>query len=254
MNASISGDTDGTSLDTPLWVVVPAAGSGQRLGGELAKQYRQLDGIVMLRRTIERMLEVPGVAGVVVAVADNDQHWSSLFDDPDPRLHCTPGGSSRAASVLAGISYLLGHTAEPTWVLVHDAARPLVALSDIQRLLNAVYNSGAEGGLLATPVHDTLKRADDYLMVEDTVDRHGLWQAQTPQLFRAGALYRALQAALKMKPDAITDEASALELAGEQPLLVEALQPNFKITRPADWDLATAILQACRVREKDLRT
>lgn len=247
MNSTDVGNA--TSLDTPLWVVVPAAGSGQRLGGELAKQYRLLDGVVMLRRTIERMLEVPGVAGIVVAISDNDQHWSELFEHPDPRLHATTGGDSRASSVLAGISFLLELAPDPTWVLVHDAARPLVALSDIQRLLNAVYNSGAAGGLLANPVHDTLKRADENIQVDVTIERRGLWQAQTPQLFRAGALYKALDAAMQLNPDAVTDEASAMELAGEQPLLVEALQPNFKITRPVDWELATAVLRASRLKE-----
>jgi len=140
-----------------------------------------------------------------------------------------------------------------TWVLVHDAARPLIHLSDIQRLTDAVYNSGAIGGILGTPVQDTLKQADEYYCVEKTIDRQTLWQAQTPQLFQAGSLFDAMSAAMdneasddsaEFAKTRITDEASAMELAGEQPLLVEALQPNFKITRPVDLFIADAILRS----------
>jgi 2-C-methyl-D-erythritol 4-phosphate cytidylyltransferase len=133
---------------------------------------------------------------------------------------------------------ILELTASDSWVLVHDAARPLVALSDIQRLTSTIYNTGAVGGLLATPVQDTLKKADDYCCVEQTVNRQQLWQAQTPQLFRAGPLLSALESA----GEAVTDEASAMEHAGHDPQLVEALQPNFKITRPVDMRLAELLL------------
>ena len=240
--SSASSDSPGSSLDTPLWYVVPAAGSGQRLGGKLAKQYHSLNGTPMLKRTVERLMAVPDVAGIVVVLADGDEHWPSLGLDEHHLLHSVIGGASRASSVIAGLQYVLQQSPADTWVMVHDAARPLVALSDIQRLVNAVYNSGAIGGLLATPVHDTLKRADDYASIVETVERDGLWQAQTPQLFRNGALLDAMLEAMQNKPDAITDEASAMELAGHEPLLVEALQPNFKITRPVDWTLASALL------------
>jgi 2-C-methyl-D-erythritol 4-phosphate cytidylyltransferase len=150
-------------------------------------------------------------------------------------------------------------------VLVHDAARPLVSLSDIKRLTDAVYNSGAIGGLLAVPVQDTLKRAGEYGRIDATVSRERLWQAQTPQLFRAGQLYDALQTAVRAEADGslgqpgsqngtrgvtrritrgITDESSAMENLGHSPLLVEALQPNLKVTRPADLRLAALLLKA----------
>ena len=240
-------EQQGSTLDTPVWAVVPAAGTGQRLGGELAKQYRQLDGISMLKRTLNGMLNVPGVVGVVAVLSADDKHWHHSGAIDDARLHTTTGGTSRAESVLAGLELVLQHAHAQTWVMVHDAARPLVAGSDIQRLVNAVYNTGSIGGLLANPVQDTLKRADEYAAVISTVERLHLWQAQTPQLFRAGEIHGALSHALSSDTASITDEASAMELAGHQPLLVEALQPNFKITRPVDWQLATALLQSHRM-------
>ncbi|MFK7862496.1 MAG: 2-C-methyl-D-erythritol 4-phosphate cytidylyltransferase [Granulosicoccus sp.] len=236
-----------STLDTPLWVIVPAAGSGQRLGGELAKQYQLLDGISMLERTIKRLLGIPGLAGMVVVLAPDDAHWPTRLSDNDSRIHTTSGGSTRAESVLAGIDFVLKQTLAQTWLMVHDAARPLVAVSDIQRLINVVYNSGAIGGLLATPVHDTLKKADEYASIVHTIERSDLWQAQTPQMFRAGELHGALTEAMSSDPGAVTDEASAMERAGHQPQLVEALQPNFKITRPVDWEMATALLKIRRL-------
>lgn len=246
----MSSDADcqpGSRLDTPLWVIVPAAGSGQRLGGHIAKQYQLLDGTSMLERTLDSMLDIPGFSGAVVVLASDDTQWQTLLRDADPRIHTTVGGNTRAESVLAGIDYVLQQTPLDTWLMVHDAARPLVASSDIQRLINVVFNSGVIGGLLATPVHDTLKRADEYASVEQTVERTDLWQAQTPQMFRAGDLHQALTQAMSTHPEAITDEASAMELAGHQPQLVEALQPNFKITRPVDWEMATALLKIRRL-------
>ena len=237
-------EQQGSSLDTPVWVVVPAAGTGQRLGGELAKQYRELAGISMIKHSLSRMLNVPGVVGVVAVLSADDKHWQQSGSIDDARLHTTTGSTSRAESVLAGLEFVLQHAHPQTWVMVHDAARPLVASSDIQRLVNAVYNTGSIGGLLASPVQDTLKKADEYAGVIATVERLQLWQAQTPQLFRAGEIHGALSHALSLNGASVTDEASAMELAGHQPLLVEALQPNFKITRPVDWQLATALLQS----------
>ena len=200
----------------------------------------------MLERSLNSMLAIAGVAGVVVVLSPDDTYWHTLETSRNEKVHTAPGGETRADSVQAGIDCVLQHANSDTWVMVHDAARPLVAVSDVQRLVNAVYNSGAPGGLLATPVHDTLKKADEYAGVLDTVERRNLWQAQTPQLFRAGPLHDALCSALANSNAAVTDEASAMELAGHQPLLVEALQPNFKITRPVDWQLATALLQSQR--------
>lgn len=245
-----SPNSNTVSLDGPLWVVVPAAGSGRRMGGALAKQYQMLDGISMLQRTLNALLNLSYVEKVVVVLAEDDKYWAQLDAANNGRILTTTGGSTRAQSVLNGIDSVLQHSATTNhWVLVHDAARPLLAASDVQRLISAVYNSGAPGGLLATPVHDTLKRADEHCASIETVNRNGLWQAQTPQMFRCSQLRDALASAIEHNAASVTDEASAMEISGVEPLLVEALEPNFKLTRRLDWHIATALLQAKRLNE-----
>ena len=229
------------------WIVVPAAGFGERIGGDIPKQYLSLGEHSILQVTLSQLLQVPDVQGIVVVLAANDQMWSSIPASSDPRVHTCIGGASRADSVVAGLEYVSEKTPADTWVFVHDAARPLIQVSDVQRLTDAVYNSGAVGGILAARVQDTLKEADEYCCIERSVSRDDLWQAQTPQLFKAGALLEAMKSALAIDDtiDAsitITDEASAMEIAGHDPLLVEALEPNFKITRPVDLRIASAIL------------
>lgn len=240
-------------MNEQRWIVVPAAGFGERMGGETPKQYLTLGEQSMLQTTLNQLLQVPDVEGIVVVLSADDTLWPTVEAGENLRVHTTIGGDTRADSVVAGLQYVLDKCKPDTWVLVHDAARPLIHLSDVKRLSDAVYNSGAIGGILATPVQDTLKQADEYYCVERTVSRHDLWQAQTPQLFRVGELSQAMQSAIDADaavsdtqsdaPElAITDEASAMERSGQEPLLVEALQPNFKITRPVDLRIANALL------------
>ncbi|MGQ7844812.1 2-C-methyl-D-erythritol 4-phosphate cytidylyltransferase [Granulosicoccus sp. 3-233] len=231
-------------MNEDMWIVVPAAGRGERMGSSLPKQYITIGEHTMLQHTLTRLLAVKDVAGIVVTLAEGDEHWPSVAAGREARVHSTIGGMTRADSVIAGLRFVLNHAPASSWVLVHDAARPLVSVADIKRLTDAVRNSGAVGGLLASPVNDTLKRVDEYCCVELTVTRRNLWQAQTPQMFRAGELFEALQSgALSGAPaDSITDESSAMEGMGHEPLLVEALQPNLKVTRPADLTLATLLL------------
>jgi len=232
-------------LDQPLWAVIPAAGVGSRMGAMVPKQYLPLAGQCMLQRCVSQILQLPDVAGIVVVLAEEDAHWQSLPASADARVHTCIGGDSRALSVMAGLTHVLQLSSVESWVMVHDAARPLVAVSDIHRLLKAVYNSGSVGGILAVPVSDTLKRSDEYHLIDDTVSRQDLWQAQTPQMFRTGELLEALQSAQQAdaKQALITDEASAMEIAGHMPQLVEALEPNLKITRAADLLVAEALLK-----------
>lgn len=236
---------DGHVTDS-LWAVVPAAGSGTRMGRghvppERPKQYLALGGRTLLERTLETLLGVPELAGVVVALAADDTSWVTLDVAGDPRVHRVIGAGTRAGSVAAALTHLRELATDDARVLVHDAARPLVSLADIARLVDCIDNGGATGGLLAVPVHDTLKRAGDDHRVKATVPRERLWRAQTPQLFRLGALADALADAGRRGLE-ITDEASAMELAGHEPQLVEALDPNPKITRVGDLDIAEALL------------
>ena len=164
---------------------------------------------------------------------------------PDP-LRCRPrvqrvvGGAERPESVLRLLDALAERVPEEEWVLVHDAVRPCVRSADIDRLIDCLADHPA-GGLLGTPVRDTIKRADPAGRVEATVAREGLWHALTPQMFRLGALRQALAGALAAGV-LVTDEAAAMEWAGWRPELVEGTADNLKITRPEDLALAAFYL------------
>jgi len=222
------------------WIVVPAAGASRRVGGPVPKQYLQLLGRSVLEWSLRALLDHTAIQGGVVVLADGDEEWARLPAALRERLTTAVGGRERCDSVLSGLLAL--QAGEDDWVLVHDAARPCLALEDLSRLIDACQHD-AVGGLLAMPVADTLKRAGDDGCVAATVAREGLWQAQTPQMFRHAALRSALQAALAagQRPG---DEATAMERAGHRPLLVEGSPFNIKITRPADLAFAEAVLRA----------
>ena len=214
------------------WAVVPAAGRGTRFGGSMPKQYLLAEGEPLLAHTLQALLSHPGVAGVMVAIAENDADWPgwSSFADK-PVLTCV-GGETRAASVLAGLQALPDSVRTDDFVLVHDAARPNLAAADLSRLLE-VGRADPVGGILAAPVRDTLKRAGDDGGIDCTEPRERLWRALTPQLFRRHQLTRALLDAAAAGVD-VTDEAMAMERQGVRPLLVEGAESNFKVTTPAD--------------------
>lgn len=224
------------------WTIVPAAGRGQRMGSDIPKQYLRLHDTPVLVHTLRRLAQLDQLVGMVVVIASDDAHWSALgkLELPVP-LHTVTGGAERCHSVLNALNWLQTHAADSDWVLVHDAARPCVRVSDIQKLISAVQDTAA-GGLLAFPVRDTMKRATADNRIAQTVDRSGLWHALTPQMFRLGTLRSALQAALQ-RGIQVTDEAMAIELTGVQPLLVEAGSDNIKITRRDDLELAAFYLQ-----------
>ena len=192
----------------------------------------------MVRHTLTAFLGVTGLAGILVVVSEGDH----FFDTDDATiLIAACGGSTRAASVFNGLNALLQRGAAPgDWVMVHDAARCLITPAQIEALMLACL-SDAVGGLLALKLPDTLKREVDG-RVAQTVDRSDKWLAQTPQMFRIGEL----QAALLAAGDGVTDEASALEFVGRQPLLVAGSAQNFKVTYPQDFALANAVLLARR--------
>lgn len=224
-----------------LWAVIPAAGVGRRMGADIPKQYLPLRGRPVLHWALDALLAEPRVEGGVIALSTDDRLWEERpYRHPKP-LHRVAGGAERCDSVLNALRYLVEQAeAAEDWVLVHDAVRPWVAPTELERLISAGLAS-ADGALLAAPVRDTLKRQDAAGRVAETVDRAGVWHALTPQLFPLRALYRALAAALEHGAQ-VTDEASAMERAGRRPLLVEGSAANLKITRPSDLWLAEAIL------------
>lgn len=223
------------------YALIPAAGSGARMGECLPKQYLELAGKPMIYHALRRLVETPRIRRVYVVIAAEDKRWDSYdWCEFAPRLTVLRyGGATRADSVRNGLAAMAGEVAAQDWVLVHDAARPCLSAAQLEHLLDAAGNDPV-GGLLAVPVADTLKRADATQRVSATEPRAGLWQAQTPQMFRHAMLLQALQQA-----DAamITDEASAIEALGHRPLLVAADNSNFKVTYPRDLHLARLILE-----------
>jgi 2-C-methyl-D-erythritol 4-phosphate cytidylyltransferase len=224
------------SSESKLWAIVPAAGVGRRVGGEIPKQYLDLHGRPLIAWTLKRLLELDELQQVIVAISAEDNYWSDLVIRNDQRIQTTIGGDERCHSVLNGLEALAGEAADSDWVLVHDAARPCVRIDDIRRLIAAARKS-ENGAILAIPVRDTIKKSNNNKKIERTVDRDSLWHALTPQLFKYGELRHALQLALADNFQ-VTDEASAMEYAGYTPLLVEGASDNIKVTLPEDLALA----------------
>lgn len=217
--------------------VVPAAGEGLRMAAARPKQYLALAGATVIEHALEPLLRHVHLGRLVVALADGDTRFSALPASRDRRVSTVRGGATRAASVRAGLRALLEQDIDPAaTVLVHDAARPCVPATDIDRVLAACRPAGA---LLAVRVRDTLKHEDGEGGCVATVSRDGLWQALTPQAFPLGMLADALAMA-----DDVTDEAEAMERAGYRPALVEADPVNVKITRPGDLALVEALIGA----------
>lgn len=223
-----------------VWAVVPAAGRGRRFGGPKPKQYLEVDGQPVLAHALDALLAHDAVHGAVVAIATVDADWPGWTQRCGKPVRTCIGGAERADSVRAGLHALDGLAPADAWVLVHDAARPNLALDDLDRLLGAAFASG-DGAILAAPVRDTLKRADADGGIAGTQPRDGLWRALTPQLFRRGALAAALDAA-SAAGVIVTDEAMAMELAGARVHLVEGREDNLKVTTPADLALVEFLL------------
>ena len=216
--------------------VVPAAGAGLRMGGDIPKIHLPLVGRTVIEWALAPLLAHPGLQRLVVALASTDDRFERLELPRDPRVVVVGGGDCRAASVATGLAALTD-VSEQQPVLVHDAARPCLSEIELDRLLARADDP--DGALLAVPVRDTLKRADAAGRVGRTEPRDDLWQALTPQMFPLGALRTAL--ATHTGRD-ITDEASAMERAGYHPRLVEGDPANIKVTRPDDLALAAAVL------------
>jgi 2-C-methyl-D-erythritol 4-phosphate cytidylyltransferase len=219
--------------------LIPAAGRGARIGGEAPKQYLELVGRPMVAHACAALLAHPAVELAFVVLAPDDERWAiydwSAFGERVAPLWC--GGATRRDSVLNGLIAMANVVDPDDWVLVHDAARPCLGREDLARLLDAARDD-AVGGILAVPVADTLKRADDAGRIGATAPRAGLWLAQTPQMFRHGTLLRALGTAGE-----VTDEAAAVEALGLAPRLVPGSARNIKVTFPGDAAIAAGFLR-----------
>jgi len=207
----------------------------------MPKQYIPLLDRPVLSWTLAALLAEPGIASVVVVLASKDRHWPSIEESRDPRVRTCIGGANREESVARGLAALGRDAAATDWVLVHDAARPCLRPDDLTALFETLHDD-LIGGLLATPVSDTLKRGDGEDRSSATVSRERLWRALTPQMFRFGVLTRAL-ALCRDRGRTVTDEAAAIELLGLKPKLVRGHADNVKITHPEDAALAAAILR-----------
>lgn len=221
--------------------LIPAAGIGARFGADKPKQYVEIGGKTVLEHTVCIFQNHPSIDMTVVVVSPEDV-LANGFQTAFAGVEVWKiGGRTRAETVRNGVEKLLetGLAAETDNILVHDAARCCLPSEALTRLIEQAGNA-AEGGILAIPVADTLKRAEGG-QISATVDRSGLWQAQTPQLFRAGLLCRALAAE---NLDGITDEASAVEKLGIRPLLVQGDARNLKLTQPQDAYIVRLLLDA----------
>lgn len=223
------------------WLVMPAAGVGQRFGDATPKQYAPLAGRTVLEWALAPFLADRRCAGIVLALAAGDAHWPRLAARL-PAVDTVSGGAQRAESVLNGLRGLQGRADPSDWVLVHDAVRPCLAAADLDRLIEELGGHPV-GGLLAVPLADTLKRSGRDRVIERTEEREGLWRAHTPQMFRLGPLRAALERALGAGRSP-TDEAQALEWTGAHARLVAGSPSNVKITTPEDLALAAAVLAA----------
>jgi 2-C-methyl-D-erythritol 4-phosphate cytidylyltransferase len=219
---------------TKFWAIVPAAGVGKRMQADRPKQYLELTGKTVIEHTLSRLLQADVFTAIAVAVSEEDPYWPELSISQHKNIITAPGGKERADSVLSGLKTIRDQAADHDWVLVHDAARPCITPSDIHFLIDSLVNDDV-GGILALASPDTLKQVDG-IAITGTLDRSHIWRALTPQMFRYGMLKSALEQA--QGNPAITDDASALELQGLQPKIVEGRPDNIKITRPEDLALA----------------
>ena len=212
--------------------LIPAAGVGERFGAGKPKQYVEINGKTVLEHTLDLFLNHPQIDYTAVVLSPNDGFFQTAFTDAARLGVFRVGGASRAETVRNGVNVLLqqGLACETDNILVHDAARCCLPSEALSRLI-AEAGGKAQGGILAVPVADTLKRADAAKCIGETVARAGLWQAQTPQLFQAALLARALTDTDLRE---ITDEASAVEKLGVKPLLVQGDTRNLKLTLPQD--------------------
>ena len=222
------------------WVVIPAAGEGLRMDVGKPKQYISINNKTIIEHTIDCFIYREEIEKIIVAISKEDEFWATLEISGHDKIMTASGGKERYQSVLNSLQMLSGEAKDDDWVMVHDAARPCLNQSAIDRLIIELKTHDI-GGILAMPCRDTMKRASDTGEIDGTVERQSLWHAQTPQMFKYGKLLLAIQDALKNKA-AITDEAMAVERLGFKPMLVLGHQENIKLTYKDDLESLKAYL------------
>lgn len=239
---------DNAQSTQKVWVVIPAAGIGKRMQSDIPKQYLKINDKTILEHTLNCFTSHLDVAGIIVVLSGDDYYWKKIklsAEASKKPLYTVEGGKERSDSVMQGLDYLamVEQLDEKSWVMVHDAARPCLLKKDIDALLS-IRSDACIGGILASPVRDTMKRAVvGENKISQTESRENLWHALTPQLFRLGELKEALETCFD-KSIVITDEASALEAMDKQVALVEGSSNNIKVTQAADLELATLLLSS----------
>ena len=225
-------------------VIIPAAGIGARMQSGRPKQYISINDKTILEYTLDCFLPRADMETIAVALAPGDPYWPQLAVSKNKKIVVTDGGEARFHSVLNGLRALAGRAADDDWVLVHDAARPCLGQTLLDRLITRA-SQHETGAILALPCRDTLKRGNARDEIETTVERAGLWHAQTPQMFRYGQLLGALARA-EAENYPVTDEAMAMELRGYTPLLVPGHADNLKLTHKDDLASVSAWLDKSR--------
>lgn len=216
-------------MNRNIVAVIPASGVGSRMNAPLPKQYLKIHGKTILEHTLKPFLEHSQITKIIVAVSEQDPHYHEIPLLKHPKIQIVFGGETRANSVFNALQVL----DSKDWVLVHDAARPCLKRSDLDKILQIDDDNGA---ILATPAVDTIKRANG-TQIAHTEDRSTLWHALTPQFFNVELLRSALVQAFSQNAE-ITDEASAMEFVGFKPKLIAGRSDNLKVTRPEDLALA----------------
>ena len=219
-------------------IIIPAAGSGSRMGLGQPKQYLSIHKQTLIERVIRVFDNISLINSIHIALHSNDEIWKTLnlsFSSKVNTHYC--GGESRAETVLNTLKTIRGYVDESDWILVHDAARPGIEGKDVERLIDALKDDSV-GGLLAYPLADTIKKSNKEDRVVESPSREHLWQAQTPQMYR----YKMLSHALEKFEGIPTDESQAIERLGEKPKLIKGNFKNFKITYPEDLNILEQLI------------
>jgi len=214
------------------WVVIPAAGIGKRMGDDIPKQYISVCGKTVIEHTIDNFIGRNEIENICISISESDNYWPTLPISKNEKIITTVGGNERYESVYNGLRAIQDKATENDWVLVHDAVRPCLKKSIIDRLITDI-SSHDVGGILALPCSETMKRVNNSNEVEETINRQTAWRAQTPQMFKYKKLLLAIEKVIN-EDIFITDEAMAMELSNHKPVVILGDENNIKITHKTD--------------------